>query len=267
MSIKKALIVLLFILPYSPLSAQKFDVRFQASPNITFMPNFANQVIIINDGLLVPGLISPSNSITIPLLSSSTSQTSPGIGFGANVEIRYDLGKAWKISLGCGIDLMRYDFDTYIKAAGTPNLWLSEYTPDYGNTGIYYMNIKPLNISKGILNGSLNFQAGATINITLKSDYFNTLIVFCPDPPSCGQVDGIDRVYFDSFGEANKFLIGLHGRVEFHIINTLDIFASCMHFFNSVYNKDTSSEETVKQAKPTQLEIGFSYVFWKFKKP
>lgn len=260
---KKSMIIailLIFVIPL--ISAQKFDLRIQAGANVTFMPDFDNTIAILNDGIAVSGVISVANSIGPIILSESESQTMPGIGFGAGVESRYNLGKDWKLSLSLGFDMMRYDFDTYINADNTPNLWMSEYTPDYGNTVIYYINLKPLNVSKDFFRGKLTLQAGPSFNFTINSKYYNILVIYSDEAAAAGKVDGIERIYFDWYGKTSSILAGLHGRVEYSIIDRLQLFISCEHFFNSVYQKETSSVELIYDTKPTQLFFGLSYAFW-----
>jgi|GEM_PF-2277556 len=246
------------------LSGQKFDIRVQAGANLTWVPDFENIVLIANDGIIIQGLIAPMNSYSTLLVSSSTSKTSPGFGLDADVEIRYNLGRSWKISVACGLDIMKYDFDTFIEVPGTPNIWLSEYTTGYGNTSIYFLNIRPLNISKAILHNKLAIQAGISLDILLKSDNYNVLIVYAADPENSGKADGIERIYFNSFGAVNNFIFGLQGRVEYNVFNNFNAFVCYQHFFSSVYDKKSSSSQTVKDAKASQVQVGLSYVFWNF---
>jgi hypothetical protein len=256
------IITLLLIFNNFSLSAQKFDLRVQAGANLTFMPDFDNTIVILNDGIAVSGIISVANSAGPIILSESVSQTTPGFGFGAGLESRYNLGKDWKLSLSLGFNLMNYDFDTYITADDTPNIWLSEYTPEYGNTSLYYLNVKPLNVSKDLLNNKLTIQAGLTLNFNIYSKYNNTIIIYTEEAAAAGKTDGIERVYFDSYGNASLILAGLHGRMECKIIERLSGFISCEYFFNSVYQKETSSDALVKDSNPSQLYFGINYVFW-----
>jgi hypothetical protein len=252
--------LLIFVIPL--ISAQKFDLRIQAGANVTFMPDFENTLAILNDGLAVPGVISVANSRVPIMVIEPTSLTQPGFGFGAGVDSRYSMQKGWKLYFSLGFNMMKYDYDTYIDEEGTPNLWLSEYTPQYGNTSFYYINLKPVNISKDFLEGRLSLTAGATFNFNVYSKYFNILVIYSDEAIAAGRIDGIERLYFESTGSASLLLAGVHGKMDCRIIGDLYGFASYEYFFNSVYQKKTSFGDLWKDTNPSQLHLGLSYAFW-----
>jgi hypothetical protein len=261
MKIQFILLISIF-LGISTITGQKSEFRIQAGANVTFMPDFNNVVAILNDGIAVSGVISVANSISPIIICETSSRTEPGMGFEASLDFEYSLRKGWKLFNSVGFDLMRYDYDTYISAEGTPNLWLSEYTEEYGNTSFYYINLKPINVSKDFFENRLTLMAGATLNINVYSKYSNVLVIYSEEAVAEGKVDGIERLYFDTSRAANGILVGIHGKAECRIISSLSGFISYEYFFNSVYHKETYSDEVIRNARPSQLNLGLSYSFW-----
>lgn len=256
------IITLLLIFNIFPLSAQKFDLAAYAGANVTFMPDFANMFAILNDGLAVPGVISVANSRGPIMITEPTSQTRPGFGFGAGVDSRYSMQKGWKLYFSLGFMMMKYDYDTYIDEEGTPNLWLSEYTPEYGNSSFYYINVKPVNVTKDFMKGRLSLTAGATLNINVYSKHYDILIIYSDEAIAEGRPDGIERLYFESTRGSSLILAGVHGKIDCRIFGDLYGFASYEYFFNSVYAKKDSDGDIRKYSKPSLLHVGLSYVFW-----
>lgn len=256
------IITLLIIFNIFSLSAQKFDLRFQASANVTFMPDFENDFAILNDGLAVPGVISVANSRGPIMITEPTSQTKPGFGLDAGVDSRYSLQKGWKLYFALGFTMMRYDYDTYIDEEGTPNLWLSDYTPEYGNSSFYYINLKPVNVTKDFMEGKLSLTAGATLDFNVYSKHYDILVIYSDEAIAEGRPDGIERLYFESTRGSSLILAGVHGKIDCRIIGDLYGFASYEYFFNSVYANKDSDGDIRKYSKPSQLHVGLSYVFW-----
>ena len=258
---KPIILAVFLVFGLSSLYCQKFDLGAYAGANVTFMPDFANMFAILNDGLAVPGVISVANSRGPIMITEPTSQTQPGFGFGAGVDSRYSLQRGWKLYFALGFTMMRYDYDTYIDEEGTPNLWLSEYTPEYGNSSFYYINVKPVNVTKDFMEGRLSLTAGATLNFNVYSKHFDILVIYSEEAIAEGRVDGIERLYFESTRGSSLILAGVNGKIDCRIIGDLYGFASYEYFFNSVYAKNEPNDIR-KYTKPSQLHAGLSYIFW-----
>lgn len=256
------LLVLIFQLIIQSISAQEFEFRINPSTNLTYVPDFNNLIIIVNDGLIVPGLISPANSLTPPLESESISKTNAKIGFSLDLEFVVKLSDKLQLSISSGFNQLRFNYDTYVEAEGTQSVNLSDLSKDYGYTNLLYINLKPSNISLDLFNSRFKIQCGPTFNFLVKSNYNNVLILYTSE-----QLDGttheyVDKVYFESIGEMNKILYGAHFRTAFNIIRQFDIFISGQYYFNSIYFAEDNGYQTLTDCKPFQIQAGVSYVIW-----
>lgn len=245
------------------LSAQKFEMRVNAGANLTFVPDYADLVLIANDGLVVPGLIHPGNSITPIIFAETTAETTARLGFVADLEIRMKVCDNCSLSLAAGIARMNYKYDNYVDAEGTPNVRLSELDDDFGITNLLYFNVRPLNFGIDLFDNKLTLQGGATFNFFLKGKSNSTVILYA-EPATGGANSEIEKVYFSTSGIANRVLYGVHLRFEFSIIKALDLFLSGQYYFNSIYNSEESNFPELKAAKPITIQMGMSYTFWRF---
>lgn len=256
--VKKIILALVIQFIVIGLSAQKFEMRVNASANLTFVPDYADLVLIANDGLIVPGLIVPGNSLTPIIHTETIAETTAKFGFVADLEIRMKVCDNCSLSLAAGIARMNYKYDNYVAAEGTPIVRLSELDNDFGITKLLYLNVRPLNFSIDLFDNKLTLQGGATFNFFLKGESNSTVILYA-EPVTGSTESEIEKVYFSTNGKANSVLYGVHLRVEFNIIKALDLFLSSQYYFNSIY-----SGEEQKAAKPTTIQMGMSYTFWRF---
>ena len=256
--VKKIILALFIQFIVIGLSAQRFEMRVNAGTNLTFVPDYGDYVLIANDGLIVPGLIKPGNSLTPIIYAETIAETKPRFGFVADLEIRMKICNNCSLSLAAGITRMNYKYDNYVVTDGTPIVRLSELDNDFGITKLLYLNLRPLNFGVDLFESKLTLQGGATFNFFLKGKSNSTVILYA-EPVTGGGESEIEKVYFSATGTANNVLYGIHLRAEFSIIKALDIFISGQYYFNSIYN----SEER-KAANPTTIELGISYTFWRF---
>lgn len=248
------------------LFAQKYELTINSGTNLTFIPDFTNHILIANDGMLIPGLISLPNSVNVPLISKSRSETTAQLGFFADLEFRKNIGDECKLSFSAGFSQMKFDYDTYVDVEGTPHVKLSNLTQNYGNTNLFYVNLRPLNFSIGLFQNKFTLQGGASFNFLVKSNYYNTVILYTTKQVGGETVDIIDKVYFESIGDMNKILYGVHLRAESKIIKRLYLFISGQYYFNSIYDDKTSYSQTLKECNPFQVQAGVSFIFWQFGK-
>lgn len=85
------------------ISAQNLELKVVAGSNLTFIPHFTDDVIIANDGLVVPGLISPANSLSPLILAKSRSITTTKPGFYMDIVLDYKIAERWKLSAAIGL--------------------------------------------------------------------------------------------------------------------------------------------------------------------
>ncbi|MCF6172123.1 MAG: hypothetical protein L3J66_14220 [Bacteroidales bacterium] len=245
------------------LTAQKFEMSVSAGANLTLVPDYSNWVLVANDGLVVPGLIQPGNSATPLLHAETTAETTARFGFITDLEIRMKLCSNCRLSLAIGMANLNYKYDNYVDVEGTPNVRLSELDKDFGVTNLLYLNLRPLNFSIDLIKNKFTLQGGATFNFFLKGKSNSTVILYA-DPFSGGADGEIEKVYFSSTGSANSVLYGAHLLVRFKIIEALDLYVSGQYYFNSIYNSEKSNSPELKAAKPTTIQLGVSYTFWRF---
>jgi len=260
---KKIILTLFVQFVVISLFAQKFEMRVNAGANLTFVPDYSDLVLIANDGLIVPGLIHPGNSLT-PLLHDETiAETSARFGFVADIEIRMKVCDNCSLSLATGVVRMNYKYDNYVVAEGTPNVRLSELDSDFGITKLLYLNLRPLNFGIDFFDRKLTLQGGATFNFFLKGKSNSTVILYA-EPVTGSAESEIEKVYFSTTSKANSVLHGAHLKIKFSIIKDVDIFLSGQYYFNSIYNSEKSNFPELKAANPTTIEMGISYTFWRF---
>ncbi len=246
------------------LFAQKFEIRIDAGANLTFLPDYENWIYVANDGLIVPGLISINNSLTPVLIGNSTAETSARLGFVADLEIRMKVCDKCNLSLAAGISKLNYKFDSYVDIEGTPNVRLSEIVSDFGNSGLLYINVRPLNFGIDLFNERLTLQAGATFNFFLKGKTNNYVILYSQETVVGGTSQKVEKLYIASTGVVNSILYGIHLRAEYNIVQALEVFISGQYYFNSIYDYEESNSPELKAVKPTVVSAGISYAFWKF---
>jgi hypothetical protein len=226
------------------------------------MPDFNNLILIANDGLIVPGLITPANSVSPLLISESQSKTNAKVGFSLDLEFGVKLNDKWQLSFSTGLNQFRFDYETYVYSEGTQSVNLSNLSKDYGNTNLFYINIKPANISLALFNSRFKMQCGPSFNFLVKSNYNNALILYTSEQVGDIFVEKVDKIYFESIGEMKKILYGVHFRTAFTLISRLDIFISGQYYFNSIYSEKNKDYQTLTNCKPFQIQAGVSYAIW-----
>lgn len=268
---KKAfLLSFIILLSGYPLLAQKFELKINPGVNFTFVPEFTNQVLITHGGLVVPNLIVPGNSVDPPIIGTAQSESKAKLGFFADLEIAVKLGKNFKLSLACGVNQMKFDYDTYVDFDDAPPAYLSELDPKYGDTKLLFIDFKPLNLSLGLFKNKLSLQGGFAFNFLIDSQQNNVIARYITIYGLNGETrDLIDKFYLDSTVELNKILYGFQLRAAVKIIKSLDVFVAGQFYFNSIYediDSDYRYYVTISDTKPIQLQFGLSYTFWNFGK-
>ena len=218
------------------LTAQKFEMKINTGTDWTFVPDFYSTVFIANDGLVVPGVIALANSVTVPLISNSVSETEPRMGIFGEVEFGIKLNKKLKLSFAAGLLQMRYTYNTIVNTEGTPVVALKSIDPNYGNTDFTYIQLRP-GISTFFFDNKLELQFGLPLNITVKSNYNNRVILYSEDDNGNHADNNIEKVYFESNTKKNTLLYGINLRAAYQITGPLDIFISGQYYYGSIYFK------------------------------
>ena len=232
--------------------AQKFELKINASANVTTVPSVEDQIYIV-DGFVIPNYLSPSNASSVSIMPIKTSRRKAGVGFTAEVEGGMKLSEKWKLSLALGITELRYDYDTYItQSFYKNNFYLGDAFAKYGNTRFTYLTSRPLNVSW--LYKRFSLQGGPILNYLVGKKYSNAVIIY---DASTGQAAG---AFFERKGAPQKFLFGAHLNARYTILRPLEIMLGGQYFFNSLYDKDTF-EPYREKSKALQIQLGLSYKF------
>ncbi len=150
---KKVVITSIAILAINFVSlAQKIEFKVNAGVNTTFIPDFENTISVTSGGLVIPGIIHEQNSINPPVGTSFVSTTTPKPGFFLDLCLALKLNKKLRLLLSGGLSYMSFSYEAVVDAVGTPYIVLNEASKEYGNPNMLYLNIKPLNLSYGMLN-------------------------------------------------------------------------------------------------------------------
>ena len=269
--------VIAFQLFGNVLFAQKIELKINTKTNVTFLPNFTNRVLIANDGMAVPGIIIPANSMTPLLVSTSNSITYAQLGFAADLNLQLSIGNNNKLSFSCGFSQMKFKYDTYVNVPGMPQIKLNDISQHYGNTNLYYLNLNPLNLSLGFFTNKFVLQFGPSLNFLLRNSYHNTAITYKKVPIGGTMVDIEDKVYFDSYIGMNKILYGVNLRSDYNISKYTSLFVESQYYFNSIfknnapyanssYGDKATYSKTLKESRPFQICVGVSLILRKLGK-
>ena len=261
-------LTLLFSFGFS-VFAQNLKLKVEAGSNLTFIPDFIDDVIIANDGLIIPGLITPSNSVSPLIYTKSRSATTTKPGFYIGVALDYQFAERWKLFASAGLSYWRYDYDTYIYAKGTPMIYLSEIDPNHGNTSILYYTVKPVGFSYELIVNRLVLHAGPSFNFLIAGDFTKTVLISHTETFDGKLYEIVDRAYFKSTKEMNTLLIGFDLGVDIKIIRQLYLAVSGQYYFNSVNytgNSNNNYKSDLSNCNPLQLQVGLSYQVFDFNK-
>ena len=232
--------------------AQKIELKVNAGANVSILPNFNNQIIIIN-GFIVPGVITTANAANPPMGTTVPSKTKPQAGFNFEVEAGKKLSERWKISLSLGVNQIRYDYDTHIYQSilYKSDFDLSELTTKYGDSKFTYLTSRPLNISLTFHRFSV--QAGPIVSYLIGRKYSNYVVLSNPD-----NREAIGA-FFESKGDIQKFLYGAHLNARMVVAKNLEIMLGGQYFLNSLYKKEITYKPIYDKSKALQIQLGLSY--------
>ena len=181
---KKIILIALFIqLIGYPLYAQKFELKVNLGTNLSFIPNFTNPIVITSGGVVIPGLISRNNSVYQPLLGIQQSETTAKLGFFIDLELSTKLSENIKLSFACGLNQMKFNYDSYVDFDTEITTWpdfnklppveLRTLDPNYGNTNLLYINLRPLNLSLSLFKNKFTLQCGPSFNFLISNKQNN----------------------------------------------------------------------------------------------
>ncbi len=252
------------------LQAQKFELSMHAGTNLTFVPDFTNRISITNGGLLIPNLIALNNSVGAPFTGLSNSEATAKIGFLSELELGFKPGENTKLSLGLGINQMKYQYDNYVDFDDAAPVYLSALDQDYGKTNLLFLALKPLNFTLGMHKNKIKMQLGPTFDFLINSKQNNIVLHYTKVVGQDGiTYDIIDKIHFDSTTELNKTLYGIYLRSGINIAKDLDIIVTGQYYFNTIYNNEMNNKTFdffISESKPFQLQFGLGYTFLKFGK-
>jgi len=239
--------ILSFVISTSSMG-QKFKFTINAGTNTTFVSNFTEIIAIANDGLIIPGLLNPVNSLTPALIGVYKSTTTPKQGYMIQLEISKKIKDRLGLSFEGGMTNLKYNYETIIDYPGTPYKKLDKSSDNYGNPKLLYFNIRPISVSYDLIPNMLKINAGPSFNYLVSSQSTNYVIVY--------NGDVIQRVYFAIAKRFSHLLYGFQLKASFKVLNHANMFASYQHYFNSIYRSESG-----KECKPHVLEIGIGYSF------
>lgn len=242
-------IVLLFIAPVS--FAQKFELKLNASANMTLLPDFPNRVTMV-DGFVVPNLIRVTNAVRVPVVAETISEVKPGAGFNIEAEAGLKLNQHWKLSTAAGVMQLRFDYDTYIaQSFYKNNFYLSSLSDEHGDTKVTYLAVRPLSVSYTIQRFSL--QAGPVFNFLLSKEYSDVVVLY---DKSNGMPAG---GFFEEKNAPGPLLWGAHLNARYAVIKPLEIMLGGQYFFNHLYEEEGTYKPLRDKSKGFQLQLGVSY--------
>lgn len=237
----------------SDLRAQELEFSINTDYNFTLLPEFTNNVLIIEEFIL-PGFIHPSNAVN-PINYSQ--KTSPSIrsGYGFGIELGIKFSDKIKLIIIGGINLSKYHYETNINIEGTEPVNLKDLVSDYGNPKFLYANLKPLNVSTAILNDKLNVTIGPSINFLLIGKYYNVIAVYKPLTEDNGLEEEVDIAYYEEVGDFQKVLFGMNLRIGYQVLTQLDIYMSSQYYFDPILKSINPGEVL----RPTYIQFGCSF--------
>lgn len=231
--------------------AQKIDLKVNAGGNLSLLPNFDNQIIIVN-GFVIPGVISVNNTANPPMVTTSKSVTKAQPGFYLDVEAGKTFCHSWKISLSLGVSQIRYDYDTHISQSFYKNDFnLSDLTSKYGDTKLTYLTSRPLNVSYSF--GKLSLQTGPVVSYLVAKKISNYVVL---SNASSGEAIG---GFFETKGDAQQFLFGAHLNARLEVAKNLEIMLGSQYYFNSLYQSTGTYQPLRDKSKALQVLLGISY--------
>lgn len=96
MKLPVPIIVCMLSAPFA--TAQKIELKVNASANMSLLPDFRNQMVYV-DRFVVPNLIRIDNAVSPPSTSQSQAKTKARVGFNLEVEAVKPLNDHWSCPL------------------------------------------------------------------------------------------------------------------------------------------------------------------------
>jgi hypothetical protein len=241
--------------------SNRFDLRLNAGTTFTFVPDFNNWMLVAR-GMLVPGFITPDNAISLNSVKAS-SKSESSVGWHVEAEGYYSLPRNFSLSLGLGIQKMRFDYTSdfvYFKAMNQPvSMNMDDISRRFGKTDLLYLSITPINISKRLLHNRLAIQVGPVINCLLEEKNNSTVVVY--NSQEALATSRPDEAYFDSIGNTRKVIYGANLGISYKVVEPVFVKISAQYYVNSMYEDATDFgffKLDVEKINPFLLQAGVS---------
>lgn len=246
---------------------QKFEIQVNAGLSMMFFPDFQNRIYIVDQGFIVPDIITLTNTEERPLKAYDLSTTTAQPGFSGSVEFSYNPYKEWVHSIALGFSLWRHSYDNTVgredlsmydqqtisaeRYNALEPVTLSKVTGSWGEVQTSYFEVQPLNISRRLFGGDFRVKTGPVFGFLLNSDHDDYAIKYNEGEEHTWEE--IDNVYFTSVGDFEDVIFGLKLGVGFALRENISVNISGK-YFSSVYAVGSN---------PIQLQAGISYSIWK----
>ncbi|MEA3503803.1 MAG: hypothetical protein U9R32_01215, partial [Bacteroidota bacterium] len=164
--------IILFLFIGTTTTAKKHKLSINANSTTTFIPNFDYYVHIATEPIIYD-FMDLSNYTHISS-SYQEAKTKPKLGFSIDIEYSNRLNKRLSVLFAIGINQMRYEYDTEMNDNGAIYS-LTDLDKDYGNTTLYYLNIRPFNYSVSFNENKTSIFGGPILSLLLKSKSCNAV--------------------------------------------------------------------------------------------
>lgn len=259
----KITLFLTLLLTINSLSAQDLNLRLNVAPSYSIIQDYSNTIFVGID-FVVPNLVIPSNSTYYRLFNNKTKPSSK-LNFDFELELGLELNENLRLSVICGLDNVKYHYNTIVIIEGEPTVNLKDLDTNYGDYQISYFNFKPLNVSAKFFNDKLEILGGPSFNYLICKKH-NDIVLFYETSYNLDENQAeqkLKKAYFETNGTLNNFLSGINFRLDYKINNKLDLYISSQYYFNSIFDGvDRHSfhlEATNEKVHLFQLQTGLGY--------
>lgn len=275
---------------------QNITFQVQGGLNLTSLSSFENQITIVDQGFVVPDMLTVSNSKEPAVVALSEASASVEPGFFVDLEAYWfgDWRSKWKLSSAAGLDYWRYNYDNAISLANTifftshenmaerlaalQSESLSSLNGSYGEVETFYFEIQPVNVSLSFSQGRFSLQTGPVVSFKMNKNHENIAIKY--NEGSEPNWEEIDDVYFASVYEFNDVLPGWQLGYQGALSDKVSAFLAAKYYFTPSFDLFSESQEysvykvdqgeivdeqtknvTHKAPLPLQFQAGISYNF------
>ncbi|MDZ7777777.1 MAG: hypothetical protein U5L09_20260 [Bacteroidales bacterium] len=279
---------------------QNISFQVEGGINLTHLSSFKNRIAIVDQGFVVPGILSPTNAKEPPFMALSEASTSVAPGYFVNVEAYYNQGSKWEFSSAVGLDLWRYSYDNSISSDrlifsdipdnidqqrlnALESESLSALSGSFGEIETFYIEVHPFNVSYKFFEGWVSLKTGPVVSFQINNNHEDIAIRY--NQGSEHSWEEMDDVYFSSIYQFHDVLPGWQLGLQGEVLERLSAFISAKYYFSPSFDPFKEQREYIvmtasqdgyveqetinisdKGPLPLQFRAGISYDVWRIKK-